>query len=127
MTKAAGITPANIGKKIPQGATFIERYYFRDSNGDAMPYLDTATGLCQIREAPADANGSITATGTVTIDAATGEIEVCYPTSETLKLVEISNGSGYYRDIKIIYDDASEDCIVSGRILPILEVSRSGS
>ena len=126
MTKAAGITPITLNKKIPQGATFTERYYFRDSNTkEAMPNLDTASGLCQIREAPADSSSSVVATGTVSIDLGTGEISVLYPVSETVKLSAVTEGCGYYRDIRIIYDDDSEDCIVTGRVIPILEVSRT--
>jgi len=97
MAKAAGVVPVTINIKIPQGATFIERYFFL----------------------------------TVNVRASTGEIEVFYPVEETLKLTQLpdewttyKDGCGYYRDIRIIYDDGSEDCIVTGRVMPILEVSR---
>ena len=131
MAKAAGVVPVTINIKIPQGATFIERYFFVDSYDNPMPYLDTATVLCQVRELPADLSDEIVAAATVTVRATTGEIEVFYPVEETLKLTQLPNewstykdGCGYYRDIRIIYDDGSEDCIVTGRVMPILEVSR---
>ena len=131
MAKAAGVVPVTINIKIPQGATFIERYFFVDSYDNPMPYLDTATVLCQIREYPADISSQVKAEATVTIKPTTGEIEVFYPVEETLKLTQLpdewttyKDGCGYYRDIRIIYDDGSEDCIVTGRVMPILEVSR---
>jgi len=131
MAKAAGVVPVTINIKIPQGATFIERYFFVDSYDNPMPYLDTATVLCQVRELPADLSDEIVAAATVTVRATTGEIEVLYPVEETLKLTQLpdewgtyKDGCGYYRDIRIIYDDGSEDCIVTGRVMPILEVSR---
>ena len=131
MAKAAGVVPVTINIKIPQGATFIERYFFVDSYDNPMPYLDTATVLCQVRELPADLSDEIVAAATVTVRATTGEIEVLYPVEETLKLTQLpdewgtyKDGCGYYRDVRIIYDDGSEDCIVTGRVTPILEVSR---
>ena len=124
MPKAAGVVPVTINIKIPQGATFIERYFFVDSYDNPMPYLDTATVLCQVRELPADLSDEIVAAATVTVRATTGEIEVFYPVSETVKLIDPPDGCGYYRDIRIIYDDNSEDCIVTGRVMPIPEVSR---
>ena len=124
MPKAAGVVPVTINIKIPQGATFIERYFFLDSYDNPMPHLETATGLCQVRVLPADLSDEIVAAATVNVRAATGEIEVFYPVSETVKLIDPPDGCGYYRDIRIIYDDNSEDCIVTGRVTPILEVSR---
>ena len=131
MVKAAGVVPVTINIKIPQGATFIERYFFVDSYDNPMPYLDTATVLCQVRELPADLSDEIVAAATVTTRPTTGEIEVVYPVEETLRLTQLpdewgtyKDGCGYYRDIRIIYDDGSEDCIVTGRVIPILEVSR---
>ena len=131
MAKAAGVVPVTINIKIPQGATFIERYFFLDSYDNPMPHLDTATVLCQVRELPADLSDEIVAAATVNVRATTGEIEVFYPVEETLKLTQLpdewttyKDGCGYYRDIRIIYDDDSEDCIVTGRVTPILEVSR---
>ena len=124
MAKAAGVVPVTINIKIPQGATFIERFFFVDSYDNPMPYLDTATVLCQVREYPADISSQVVAQATTTIKPTTGEIEVFYPVSETVKLIDPPDGCGYYRDIRIIYDDNSEDCIVTGRITPILEVSR---
>ena len=131
MAKAAGVVPVTLNIKIPQGATFIERYFFLDSYDNPMPYLDTATVLCQVRELPADLSDEIVAAATVNVRATTGEIEVFYPVEETLKLTQLpdewgtyKDGCGYYRDIRIIYDDGSEDCIVTGRVMPILEVSR---
>jgi len=132
MAKAAGVVPVTINIKIPQGATFIERFFFLDSFDNPMPHLETAIGLCQVRELPADESDTIIAAATVTIKATTGEIEVFYPVEETLNLVRLPDvweerytGKGYYRDIRIIYDDGSEDCIVTGRVTPILEVSRT--
>jgi len=131
MAKAAGVVPVTINIKIPQGATFIERYFFLDSYDNPMPYLETATVLCQVRKLPADLDDEIVAAATVNVRASTGEIEVFYPVEETLKLTQLpdewttyKDGCGYYRDIRIIYDDESEDCIVTGRVMPILEVSR---
>ncbi len=131
MAKAAGVVPVTINIKIPQGATFIERYFFLDSYDNPMPYLETATVLCQVRVLPADLSDEIVAAATVTTRPTTGEIEVFYPVEETLKLTQLpdewgtyKDGCGYYRDIRIIYDDGSEDCIVTGRVMPILEVSR---
>jgi len=131
MAKAAGVVPVTINIKIPQGATFIERYFFLDSYDNPMPYLETATVLCQVRKLPADLDDEIVAAATITIKPTTGEIEVFYPVEETLKLTQLpdewgtyKDGCGYYRDIRIIYDDGSEDCIVTGRVMPILEVSR---
>ena len=124
MAKAAGVVPVTINIKIPQGATFIERYFFLDSYDNPMPHLETATVLCQVREYPADISSQVVAQATTTIKPTTGEIEVFYPVSETVKLVDPPDGCGYYRDIRIIYDDGSEDCIVTGRLIPILEVSR---
>ena len=131
MAKAAGVVPVTLNIKIPQGATFIERFFFVDSYDNPMPYLDTATVLCQVRELPADLSDEIVAAATVNVRATTGEIEVLYPVEETLKLTQLpdewgtyKDGCGYYRDIRIIYDDGSEDCIVTGRVMPILEVSR---
>lgn len=131
MAKAAGVVPVTLNIKIPQGATFIERYFFLDSYDNPMPYLDTATVLCQVRVLPADLSDEIVAAATVNVRASTGEIEVFYPVEETLKLTQLpdewstyKDGCGYYRDIRIIYDDGSEDCIVTGRVTPILEVSR---
>jgi len=131
MAKAAGVVPVTINIKIPQGATFIERYFFLDSYDNPMPYLETATVLCQVRKLPADLDDEIVAAATITIKPTTGEIEVFYPVEETLKLTQLpdewttyKDGCGYYRDIRIIYDDGSEDCIVTGRVTPILEVSR---
>ena len=132
MVKAAGVVPVTLNIKIPQGATFIERYFFLDSYDNPMPYLDTATVLCQVRKLPADLDSEIVAAATArVVRATTGEIEVFYPVEETLKLTQLPNewstykdGCGYYRDIRIIYDDNSEDCIVTGRVMPIPEVSR---
>ena len=131
MAKAAGVVPVTINIKIPQGATFIERYFFLDSYDNPMPHLDTATVLCQVRKLPADLDNEIVAAATVNVRASTGEIEVVYPVEETLRLTQLpdewgtyKDGCGYYRDIRIIYDDGSEDCIVTGRVTPILEVSR---
>ena len=131
MAKAAGVVPVTLNIKIPQGATFIERYFFLDSYDNPMPYLETATVLCQVRKLPADLDNEIVAAATVNVRASTGEIEVLYPVGETLKLTQLpdewstyKDGCGYYRDIRIIYDDGSEDCIVTGRLIPILEVSR---
>ena len=131
MAKAAGVVPVTINIKIPQGATFIERYFFLDSYDNPMPHLDTATVLCQVRKLPADLDNEIVAAATVNVRASTGEIEVVYPVEETLRLTQLpdewgtyKDGCGYYRDIRIIYDDGSEDCIVTGRLIPILEVSR---
>ena len=124
MAKAAGVVPVTINIKIPQGATFIERYFFLTSDDKPMPHLETATVLCQVREYPADISSQVVAQATTTIKPTTGEIEVFYPVSETVKLIDPPDGCGYYRDIRIIYDDNSEDCIVTGRITPILEVSR---
>lgn len=124
MAKAAGVVPVTINIKIPQGATFIERFFFVDSFDNPMPYLETATVLCQVREYPADISSQVVAQATTTIKPTTGEIEVFYPVSETVKLIDPPDGCGYYRDIRIIYDDNSEDCIVTGRVTPILEVSR---
>ena len=124
MPKAAGVVPVTINIKIPQGATFIERYFFLDSYDNPMPYLETATVLCQVREYPADISSQVVAQATTTIKPTTGEIEVFYPVSETVKLIDPPDGCGYYRDIRIIYDDNSEDCIVTGRVMPIPEVSR---
>ena len=131
MAKAAGVVPVTLNIKIPQGATFIERYFFLDSYDNPMPHLDTATVLCQVRKLPADLDNEIVAAATVNVRASTGEIEVLYPVGETLKLTQLpdewgtyKDGCGYYRDIRIIYDDGSEDCIVTGRVMPILEVSR---
>jgi len=89
-----------------------------------MPHLETATVLCQVREYPADISSQVVAQATTTIKPTTGEIEVFYPVTETVKLIEPPDGCGYYRDIRIIYDDNSEDCIVTGRVMPIPEVSR---
>ena len=124
MAKAAGVVPVTLNIKIPQGATFIERYFFLTSDDNPMPHLDTATVLCQVREYPADISSQVVAQATTTIKPTTGEIEVFYPVSETVKLIDPPDGCGYYRDIRIIYDDNSEDCIVTGRVTPILEVSR---
>ncbi len=124
MAKAAGVVPVVLNIKIPQGATFIERYFFLDSYDNPMPHLDTATVLCQVREYPADISSQVVAQATTTIKPATGEIEVFYPVTETVKLIDPPDGCGYYRDIRIIYDDNSEDCIVTGRVMPIPEVSR---
>ena len=124
MAKAAGVVPVTINIKIPQGATFIERFFFVDSYDNPMPYLDTATVLCQVREYPADISSQVVAQATTTVKPTTGEIEVFYPVSETVKLIDPPDGCGYYRDIRIIYDDNSEDCIVTGRVMPIPEVSR---
>ena len=124
MAKAAGVVPVTLNIKIPQGATFIERYFFLDSYDNPMPHLETATVLCQVREYPADISSQVVAQATTTIKPTTGEIEVFYPVSETVKLIDPPDGCGYYRDIRIIYDDGSEDCIVTGRVTPILEVSR---
>ena len=124
MAKAAGVVPVTLNIKIPQGATFIERFFFVDSYDNPMPHLETATVLCQVREYPADISSQVVAQATTTIKPTTGEIEVFYPVSETVKLIDPPDGCGYYRDIRIIYDDGSEDCIVTGRVTPILEVSR---
>lgn len=131
MAKAIGVVPAVIPQKIPQGATFIERYFFVDNDDNPMPNLNTAVVLCQIRELPADESETVIAEATVTLKPTTGEIEVMFPVEETLKLTKSptelntnKDGFGYYRDIRIIYDDDSEDCIVTGRIIPIPEVSR---
>lgn len=124
MAKAAGVVPVTLNIKIPQGATFIERFFFLTSDNNPMPHLDTATVLCQVREYPADISSQVVAQATTTIKPTTGEIEVFYPVSETVKLIDPPDGCGYYRDIRIIYDDNSEDCIVTGRVMPILEVSR---
>ena len=124
MAKAAGVVPVTINIKIPQGATFIERYFFLDSYDNPMPHLETATVLCQVREYPADISSQVVAQATTTIKPTTGEIEVFYPVTETVKLIEPPDGCGYYRDIRIIYNDNSEDCIVTGRVMPIPEVSR---
>jgi len=131
MAKAAGVVPVTINIKIPQGATFIERYFFVDQYDNPMPNLATATVLCQVRELPADESAEVVAAATTTIKPTTGEIEVLYPVAETLKLTQLPDewtkyrdGCGYYRDIRIIYDDGSEDCIVTGRVMPIPEVSR---
>ena len=124
MAKAAGVVPVTLNIKIPQGATFIERFFFVDSFDNPMPHLETATVLCQVREYPADISSQVVAQATTTIKPTTGEIEVFYPVSETVKLIDPPDGCGYYRDIRIIYDDGSEDCIVTGRLIPILEVSR---
>ena len=125
MVKAAGVVPVTINIKIPQGATFIERFFFVDSFDNPMPYLETATVLCQVREYPADVSQQAIAEATVNVKATTGEIEVFYPVTETVKLITPPDGCGYYRDIRIIYDDNSEDCIVTGRVMPIPEVSRT--
>ncbi len=131
MAKAAGVVPVTLNIKIPQGATFIERFFFLTSDDNPMPYLETATVLCQVREYPADISSQVVAQATTTIKPTTGEIEVFYPVEETLKLTQLpdewstyKDGCGYYRDIRITYDDGSEDCIVTGRVMPILEVSR---
>lgn len=124
MPKAAGVVPVTLNIKIPQGATFIERFFFLTSDDNPMPYLNTATVLCQVREYPADISSQVVAQATTTIKPTTGEIEVFYPVSETVKLIDPPDGCGYYRDIRIIYDDNSEDCIVTGRVMPIPEVSR---
>ena len=124
MAKAAGVVPVTLNIKIPQGATFIERFFFLTSDDNPMPHLDTATVLCQVREYPADISSQVVAQATTTVKPTTGEIEVFYPVSETIKLIDPPDGCGYYRDIRIIYDDGSEDCIVTGRVTPILEVSR---
>lgn len=124
MAKAVGVVPVTLNIKIPQGATFIERFFFLTSDNNPMPHLDTATVLCQVREYPADISSQVVAQATTTIKPTTGEIEVFYPVSETVKLIDPPDGCGYYRDIRIIYDDNSEDCIVTGRVMPILEVSR---
>ena len=124
MAKAAGVVPVTINIKIPQGATFIERYFFLTEDDQPMPYLKTATVLCQVRAYPADVSAQVVANANVTVKPTTGEIEVFYPVTETVKLVEPPDGCGYYRDIRIIYDDQSEDCIVTGRVMPIPEVSR---
>ncbi len=124
MAKAAGVEPVVINIKIPQGATFIERYFFLTEDDQPMPYLETATVLCQVRAYPADVSAQVVANANVTVKPTTGEIEVFYPVTETVKLIEPPDGCGYYRDIRIIYDDNSEDCIVTGRVMPIPEVSR---
>ena len=124
MAKAAGVVPVTLNIKIPQGATFIERYFFLTEDDQPMPYLETATVLCQVRAYPADVSAQVVANANVTVKPTTGEIEVFYPVTETVKLVEPPDGCGYYRDIRIIYDDNSEDCIVTGRVMPIPEVSR---
>ena len=124
MALAAGVVPVTLNIKIPQGATFIERYFFLTSDDKPMPHLETATVLCQVREYPADISSQVVAQATTTIKPTTGEIEVFYPVTETVKLIEPPDGCGYYRDIRIIYDDNSEDCIVTGRVMPIPEVSR---
>ena len=132
MAKAAGVVPVTLNIKIPQGATFIERYFFLTEDDQPMPYLETATVLCQVRAYPADVSAQVVANANVTVKPTTGEIEVFYPVEETLKLTQLpdewgtyKDGCGYYRDIRIIYDDGSEDCIVTGRVMPILEVSRT--
>ena len=124
MAKATGVVPVTLNIKIPQGATFIERYFFLTEDDQPMPYLETATVLCQVRAYPADVSAQVVANANVTVKPTTGEIEVFYPVTETVKLVEPPDGCGYYRDIRIIYDDQSEDCIVTGRVMPIPEVSR---
>ncbi len=124
MAKAAGVVPVTINIKIPQGATFIERFFFLTEDDQPMPYLETATVLCQVRAYPADVSAQVVANANVTVKPTTGEIEVFYPVTETVKLIEPPDGCGYYRDIRIIYDDNSEDCIVTGRVMPIPEVSR---
>ena len=124
MAKAAGVVPVTLNIKIPQGATFIERYFFLTEDDKPMPYLETATVLCQVRAYPADVSAQVVANANVTVKPTTGEIEVFYPVTETVKLIEPPDGCGYYRDIRIIYDDNSEDCIVTGRVMPIPEVSR---
>ena len=124
MPKAAGVVPVTLNIKIPQGATFIERYFFLTEDDQPMPYLETATVLCQVRAYPADVSAQVVANANVTVKPTTGEIEVFYPVTETVKLIEPPDGCGYYRDIRIIYDDNSEDCIVTGRVMPIPEVSR---
>ena len=124
MAKAAGVVPVTLNIKIPQGATFIERYFFLTEDDQPMPHLETATVLCQVREYPADISSQVVAQATTTIKPTTGEIEVFYPVTETVKLIDPPDGCGYYRDIRIIYDDNSEDCIVTGRVMPIPEVSR---
>ena len=124
MAKAAGVVPVTLNIKIPQGATFIERYFFLTEDDQPMPYLETATVLCQVRAYPADVSAQVVANANVTVKPTTGEIEVFYPVTETVKLIEPPDGCGYYRDIRIIYDDNSEDCIVTGRVMPIPEVSR---
>ena len=126
MTKASGIAPINVNRNVPQGANYVERYwYLNNTTNEPMPYLDTATGLCQVRDVPADNSGStVIATGTVTINSETGEIEVSYPIAQTINLEEQSGGCGYYRDITIIYDDETEDRIVTGRLRPVLEIGR---
>ena len=124
MAKAAGVVPVTINIKIPQGATFIERYFFLTEDDQPMPYLETATVLCQVRAYPADVSAQVVANANVTVKPTTGEIEVFYPVTETVKLIEPPDGCGYYRDIRIIYNDNSEDCIVTGRVMPIPEVSR---
>jgi len=124
MAKAAGVVPVTLNIKIPQGATFIERYFFLTEDDQPMPYLETATVLCQVRAYPADVSAQVVANANVTVKSTTGEIEVFYPVTETVKLIEPPDGCGYYRDIRIIYDDNSEDCIVTGRVMPIPEVSR---
>lgn len=124
MAKAAGVVPVTLNIKIPQGATFIERYFFLTEDDKPMPYLETATALCQVRAYPADVSAQVVANANVTVKPTTGEIEVFYPVTETVKLIDPPDGCGYYRDIRIIYDDNSEDCIVTGRVMPIPEVSR---
>uniref|UniRef100_UPI00352AF945 hypothetical protein n=1 Tax=Aerococcus urinaeequi TaxID=51665 RepID=UPI00352AF945 len=124
MAKAAGVVPVTLNIKIPQGATFIERFFFLTEDDQPMPYLETATVLCQVRAYPADVSAQVVANANVTVSPTTGEIEVFYPVTETVKLIEPPDGCGYYRDIRIIYDDNSEDCIVTGRVMPIPEVSR---
>ncbi len=124
MPKAAGVVPVTLNIKIPQGATFIERYFFLTEDDQPMPYLETSTVLCQVRAYPADVSAQVVANANVTVKPTTGEIEVFYPVTETVKLTEPPDGCGYYRDIRIIYDDNSEDCIVTGRVMPIPEVSR---
>ena len=124
MAKAAGVVPVTLNIKIPQGATFIERYFFLTEDDQPMPHLETATVLCQVRAYPADVRAQVVANANVTVKPTTGEIEVFYPVTETVKLIEPPDGCGYYRDIRIIYDDNSEDCIVTGRVMPIPEVSR---
>ena len=124
MAKAAVVVPVTLNIKIPQGATFIERYFFLTEDDQPMPYLETATVLCQVRAYPADVSAQVVANANVTVKPTTGEIEVFYPVTETVKLIEPPDGCGYYRDIRIIYDDNSEDCIVTGRVMPIPEVSR---
>lgn len=118
-------TTVNQGDKvnlvIPQGSTFKQIYYFKDSAGVAVD-LTGYTGRCQFREsvdATATLYNSLTL-GDVTIVGATGAVTLEIPAATTTAW---TFRSAVY-DIEIVAADGKVTRLAKGRVRVDPEITR---